>query len=77
MSAVRLYSRILGTTCALAVALFAVASLRADDYLNKFKASTVSDMLRTHPYAIMDGALHANPSYVPASELLHRQSAVA
>ncbi len=38
--------------------------------LNRFSGSTVIDVLRVHPYAIIDGVLRENPFYVPPEELL-------
>jgi hypothetical protein len=38
--------------------------------LNRFSGSTIIDVLRTHPYAIVDGVLRENPFYVPPEELL-------
>lgn len=38
--------------------------------LNRFSGSTVMDVLRTHPYAIVEGVLRENPFYVPPEEFL-------
>jgi hypothetical protein len=40
--------------------------------LNRFDGATVLDVLRTHPYAIIDGVLRENSLYVPPEELLGR-----
>jgi len=40
--------------------------------LQKFSGSTALDVLRTHPFAVIDGALRENPYYVPPAELLRR-----
>jgi hypothetical protein len=40
--------------------------------LNRFNGSTVIDVLRTHPYAIIEGALQENPYYVPPEVFLGR-----
>jgi MEDS: MEthanogen/methylotroph, DcmR Sensory domain len=36
----------------------------------RFDASTMVDVLRTHPAAIIGGMIHENPFFVPAEELL-------
>jgi len=38
--------------------------------LNKFSASVVVDILRTHPQAIIGGVFFQNPTYVPPDEFL-------
>jgi hypothetical protein len=38
--------------------------------LNRFSGAAVMDVLRTHPYAIIEGVLRENPFYVPPEELL-------
>jgi hypothetical protein len=38
--------------------------------LNRFSGSVVMDVLRTHPYALVEGVLRENPFYVPPEELL-------
>lgn len=38
--------------------------------LTRFSASSVIDVLRTHPVAIIRGAVHENPYFVPPDELL-------
>jgi hypothetical protein len=38
--------------------------------LNRFNGSAVIDVLRTHPYTIVDGVLRENPYYVPPEALL-------
>ncbi len=38
--------------------------------LNRFSGSTLVDVLRTHPCAIVEGVLRENPFYVPPEELL-------
>ena len=38
--------------------------------LNKFSASVVMEILRTHPMAIVGGILQDNPFYVPPDQLL-------
>lgn len=38
--------------------------------LNRFSGSTVMDVLRTHPYAIVEGVLRENPYYIPPEEFL-------
>jgi hypothetical protein len=38
--------------------------------LNRFSGSTVIDVLRTHPYAIVEGVLRENPFYVSPEEFL-------
>ncbi|MCY1078267.1 MEDS domain-containing protein [Archangium lansingense] len=38
--------------------------------LNRFSGSAVMDVLRTHPFTIIEGALRENPYYVPPEELL-------
>jgi hypothetical protein len=37
--------------------------------LNRFSGTAVVDVLRTHPYALIDGVLRENPFYVPPEEL--------
>jgi hypothetical protein len=39
----------------------------------RFGASSIIDVLRTHPAAIIGGILHENPFFVPADELLAEQ----
>jgi hypothetical protein len=36
--------------------------------LTRFGAATVMDVLRTHPFAVMGGALYENPFYVPTED---------
>jgi MEDS: MEthanogen/methylotroph, DcmR Sensory domain len=47
--------------------------------VNRFSASVVMDILRTHPQAIIGGTLQENPFYVPPDEFLtelrHRAAA--
>jgi MEDS: MEthanogen/methylotroph, DcmR Sensory domain len=38
--------------------------------LNRFSATVVMDILRTHPQVIVGGLLQENPFYVPPEELL-------
>jgi hypothetical protein len=38
--------------------------------LARFSASSVIDVLRTHPVAIIGGVIHENPFFVPPDELL-------
>ena len=38
--------------------------------LNKFSASVVMDVMRTHPMVIIGGILQENPFYVPPDEFL-------
>lgn len=38
--------------------------------LNRFSGSTIMDVLRTHPFAIVEGVLRENPYYVPPEEFL-------
>ena len=38
--------------------------------LSRFSASSVIDVLRTHPVAIIGGVVHENPFYVTLDELL-------
>jgi hypothetical protein len=50
--------------------------------LNRFSATTVMDIMRTHPMVIIGGLLQDNPFYVPPDEFLQelkarRQSALA
>ncbi|WP_257449664.1 MEDS domain-containing protein [Archangium lipolyticum] len=40
--------------------------------LNRFNGSTVIEVLRTHPYAIVSGVLQENPFYVPPEVFLGR-----
>jgi hypothetical protein len=40
--------------------------------LNRFSGTTVIDVLRTHPYALIEGVLRANPFYVTPEEFLGR-----
>jgi hypothetical protein len=42
--------------------------------LNRFNGSTVIDVLRTHPYAIVGGVLRENPFYVSPEEFLGTSS---
>jgi hypothetical protein len=42
--------------------------------LNKFSASIVMDILRTHPQVIVGGILQENPFYVPPDEFLRELS---
>jgi hypothetical protein len=42
--------------------------------LNKFSASIVMDILRTHPQVIVGGILRENPFYVPPEEFLRELS---
>jgi MEDS: MEthanogen/methylotroph, DcmR Sensory domain len=37
--------------------------------LNRFSGSTVMDVLRAHPYSLVDGVLRENPFYVPPEPL--------
>ncbi|WP_233262279.1 MEDS domain-containing protein [Vitiosangium sp. GDMCC 1.1324] len=37
--------------------------------LNRFSGPTVMAVLRTHPYALVDGVVRENPFYVPPEEL--------
>ena len=39
--------------------------------VNKFSGATIMNALRAHPFAIVDGVLHASPYYVPAEKLIH------
>jgi hypothetical protein len=50
--------------------------------LNQFSATTVMDIMRTHPMVIIGGLLQENPFYVPPDEFLQelqarKQSAIA
>ncbi|WP_224244171.1 MEDS domain-containing protein [Hyalangium gracile] len=38
--------------------------------ISHFNGMTIVDILRTHPYAIIDGVLRENPYYVPPEKLL-------
>jgi hypothetical protein len=38
--------------------------------LNRFSATVVMDVLRTHPPVILGGLLHENPFFVPPDEFL-------
>ncbi|MDY7227676.1 MEDS domain-containing protein [Hyalangium rubrum] len=38
--------------------------------LNRFDGTTIMNVLRTHPYTIIDGLLRENPYYVPPEQLL-------
>ena len=38
--------------------------------LTRFSGLTVMDVLRTHPYTLVDGVLHENPYYVPPEKVL-------
>ncbi|HYO70473.1 MAG TPA: MEDS domain-containing protein [Archangium sp.] len=38
--------------------------------LNRFSGSTVMDVLRAHPYALIDGVVRENPFYAPPEQLL-------
>jgi hypothetical protein len=38
--------------------------------LNKFSASTIMDIMRTHPQVIVGGALQHNPFFVPPDQFL-------
>lgn len=40
--------------------------------VDKFPASIVVDMMRTHPAVIIGGVYHENPYYVPPREMLHQ-----
>lgn len=40
--------------------------------LQRFSGSVVIDVLRTHPYALIEGELRENPFYVPPEEFLGR-----
>lgn len=42
--------------------------------LNRFNGAAVMDVLRAHPYALVDGVLRENPFYVPPEELSTRGS---
>jgi hypothetical protein len=42
--------------------------------LNRFSASIVMDILRTHPHVIVGGILQENPFYVPPDEFLRELS---
>jgi len=41
--------------------------------LNKFSGAIIMNALRAHPFAIVDGALHQNPYYVPPEKMLRGQ----
>jgi len=38
--------------------------------LNRFSATVVMDIMRTHPMVLIGGILHANPYYVPPEQFL-------
>jgi hypothetical protein len=38
--------------------------------LSRFSASSVIDVLRSHPVAVIGGIVHENPYYLPPGELL-------
>ena len=38
--------------------------------LNRFSATVVMDIMRTHPMVLIGGILHANPYYVPTEQFL-------
>jgi hypothetical protein len=42
--------------------------------LSKFKASVIMEMLRMHPYVLIDDVLHRNAFFVPPEELLQELS---
>jgi hypothetical protein len=42
--------------------------------LAQFSASSVIDVLRSHPVAIIGGVVHENPFYIPPHELRERQT---
>ena len=42
--------------------------------LNRFSGSSVMDIMRTHPYTLVDGVLRENPFYVPPQALSTRDS---
>jgi hypothetical protein len=41
--------------------------------LNKFSGSIIMDVLRTHPYTVVDGKLRENPYFVPPEKFLGSQ----